>query len=101
MAATIMKSTGGMDVRYIANLARLQLTEAETNEFQAQLCRIVEYFNELRELDLGDAKPMAHATVIQNVFREDVSRPSLDHEHVMSNAPRQSADLFVVPKIVE
>jgi len=90
-----------MDVRYVANLARLQLTDAEAVAFQAQLGRIVEYFNELCELDLGDAEPLAHTTVIQNVFREDIVRHSLAHDLVMANAPQQSADLFVVPKIME
>ena len=90
-----------MDVHYIANLARLQLTDAEANEFQAQLIRIVEHFNELRDLDLGDIEPMAHAISLENVFREDVSRPGLDHSSVMANAPQQCTDLFVVPKIVE
>jgi aspartyl-tRNA(Asn)/glutamyl-tRNA(Gln) amidotransferase subunit C len=90
-----------MDVRYVANLARLHLTDTEAKEFQAQLGRIVEYFNELSEVDLGDSEPMAHATVIQNVFREDVCRPSLDSALVMKNAPQQGADLFIVPKIVE
>lgn len=90
-----------MDVRYVANLARLNLTDSEVDEFQAQLGRIVEYFNELRELDLEKVEPMAHAASIQNVFREDVCRPGLDHALVMANAPQKSADLFVVPKIVE
>jgi aspartyl-tRNA(Asn)/glutamyl-tRNA(Gln) amidotransferase subunit C len=101
MTETSRTAVDRMDVRYVANLARLQLTDAEATEFQSQLGRIVKYFNELRGLDLGDAEPMAHATVLQNVFREDVSRPGLDHSCVMANAPQQSADLFVVPKIVE
>lgn len=90
-----------MDVRYVANLARLRLTDAEAEEFQGQLARIVDYFNELRGLDLDKVEPMAHTTVIQNVFREDVCRPGLAHDIVMANAPQESLDLFVVPKIVE
>lgn len=96
------KTAGKMDVRYIADLARIHLSDREADEFQAQLGRIVEYFNDLRGLELvGNAEPMAHATLIQNVFRDDVCRPGLDHERVMSNAPQRSADLFVVPRILE
>jgi aspartyl-tRNA(Asn)/glutamyl-tRNA(Gln) amidotransferase subunit C len=90
-----------MNVRYVANLARLRLTDAEAEEFQGQLARIVDYFNELRGLDLDKVEPMAHTMMIQNVFREDVSQPGLAHEVVMANAPQESSGLFVVPKIVE
>lgn len=101
MTETTRAAVDKIDVRYVANLARLQLTDAEASEFQSQLGRIVEYFNELRGLDLGGAEPMAHAAFIHNVFREDVCRPSLDHACVMANAPQQGDDLFVVPKIME
>lgn len=91
----------GMDVRYVANLARLELTDAEAREFQGQLARVVEYFRELQELDLVGVDPMAHAVPIQNVFREDVARDGLDREAVLANAPQSTSELFVVPKIVE
>lgn len=90
-----------MDVRYVANLARLELTDAEALRFQAQLDQIVAYFNEIRDIDVGAVQPMAHATVIENVFREDVVIPGLDRERVLANAPEQASDLFMVPKIVE
>ena len=90
-----------MDVRYVANLARLDLTDAEAERFQAQLDHIVAYFNELRGIDVDAVQPMAHASVIQNVFREDVTHAGLERDQVLANAPEQSADLFMVPKIVE
>ncbi|MEI6149273.1 MAG: Asp-tRNA(Asn)/Glu-tRNA(Gln) amidotransferase subunit GatC [bacterium] len=90
-----------MAVRYVANLARLELTDAEAERFQEQLDHIVAYFNELREIDVEAVQPMAHAGVIQNVFREDVVRPGLDRDQVLANAPEQASDLFRVPKIVE
>jgi aspartyl-tRNA(Asn)/glutamyl-tRNA(Gln) amidotransferase subunit C len=90
-----------MAVRYVANLARLELTDAEAERFQEQLDHIVAYFNELREIDVDAVQPMAHAGVIQNVFREDVVRPGLDRDQVLANAPEQALDLFRVPRIVE
>lgn len=90
-----------MDVRYVANLARLNLTDAETVEFQGQLDHIVEHFNQLRSIDVEGVEPMAHAAVIQNVFRDDVVRPGLDREDVLKNAPQHSSDLIMVPTIVE
>jgi aspartyl-tRNA(Asn)/glutamyl-tRNA(Gln) amidotransferase subunit C len=90
-----------MDVRYVANLARLELTDSEATRFQGQLDQIVAYFDELREIDVDTVQPMAHATVIQNVFREDVVRPGLARDQVLANAPEQAADLIRVPKIVE
>ena len=70
MAHDKTQSAKRMDVRYVANLARLDLTDAEVEQFQAQLDHIVEHFNQLRALDVEGVEPMAHATVIENVFRE-------------------------------
>jgi aspartyl-tRNA(Asn)/glutamyl-tRNA(Gln) amidotransferase subunit C len=95
------QSAKAMDVRYVANLARLNLTDDEAARFQAQLDVVVEHFNQLRTLDVEGVEPMAHATPIQNVFREDEVRPGLDREVVLNNAPRHSADLIMVPTIVE
>ena len=90
-----------MDVRYVANLARLQLSAEEVIQFQAQLDNIVEHFNQLRDLDVSGVEPMAHASVIQNVFREDEVKPGLDRDAILANAPQDSSDLIMVPTIVE
>jgi aspartyl-tRNA(Asn)/glutamyl-tRNA(Gln) amidotransferase subunit C len=101
MANDKQQAAGQMDVRYVAHLARLDLTDAEAERFQAQLDHIVAYFNDLRAVAVEGVEPMAHAVPIQNVFRDDVPRAGLERETALANAPRQSADLFVVPKIVE
>jgi len=90
-----------IDVRYVANLARLDLTEAEVAEFQGQLDHILAYFDQLRGLDVDGVEPTAHAATIQNVFRADEPRPGLDRETVLNNAPAHSSDLIKVPTIVE
>ena len=90
-----------MDVRYVANLARLAITDAEAAEFQGQLDHIVSHFNQLRDLDVEGVEPMAHTAPIHNVFREDIVRPGLDRDVMLKNAPQHSADLIMVPTIVE
>ena len=93
--------TGQIDVRYVANLARLQLTEDEIATFQSQLDHIVHYVDEIRGLNVEGVEPMAHAAVIRNVFREDTVRPGLDRDKALANAPAHRSELFMVPKIVE
>ncbi len=101
MADDKTQSAKKMDVRYVANLARLSLTDDEAVQFQGQLDHIVEYFNQLRALDVEGVEPMAHATPVQNVFREDEVRPGLDRDLVLKNAPEHSPELIMVPTIVE
>jgi aspartyl-tRNA(Asn)/glutamyl-tRNA(Gln) amidotransferase subunit C len=91
----------GLDVAYVAHLARLDLTDDETALFQGQLEDIVGYVNKMSELDLEDVEPTSHASLVQNIFREDVEGISLPHEAVVQNAPEEKDGLFVVPKIVE
>jgi aspartyl-tRNA(Asn)/glutamyl-tRNA(Gln) amidotransferase subunit C len=90
-----------MDVRYVAHLARLHLTDQEVDTFQGQLDDILAYVNQLKELDVEGIEPTAHAIPVQNVLRDDEVRQSLDHEVVMGNAPAVFGDEFKVPKIVE
>ena len=90
-----------IDVHYVANLARLRLTDAEAQQFQGQLDDILDYINQIRQIDVSGVEPTAHATRVQNVFRKDQARPGLEREQVMANAPVHTADQFSVPKIVE
>jgi aspartyl-tRNA(Asn)/glutamyl-tRNA(Gln) amidotransferase subunit C len=90
-----------LDVAHVAKLARLILTEEETKLFQAQLGRVLEYVDKLRELDTSAVEETAHAVPIFNVVREDEPRPGLTAEEALSNAPRQANGLFLVTKVVE
>jgi aspartyl-tRNA(Asn)/glutamyl-tRNA(Gln) amidotransferase subunit C len=90
-----------IDVAHVAKLARLNLTEEETKLFQAQLGRVLEYAEKLRELDISAVETAAHAVPIFNVFREDEPRSWLSAEEALSNAPRQANGLFIVTKVVE
>ncbi len=90
-----------IDVKYVAHLARLSLTPDEEKKIGAQLGNILGYIEKLRELNVSNVEPTAHAMPLVNVTRADEVRPSLPHEDALRNAPKQSGGLFIVPKIVE
>ncbi len=91
----------GIDVSYVAHLARLHLSEDETARFQGQLEQIVGYVRQIETLDVEGVEPTSHAVAVTNVLRPDVSRPGLSHETVMANAPDVIDGHFRVPRIVE
>jgi aspartyl-tRNA(Asn)/glutamyl-tRNA(Gln) amidotransferase subunit C len=89
------------DIRYIANLARLSLTPDEEKKLSAQLGNILGYIEKLKELDVSNVEPTAHAVPLINVTRTDEIRASLSNEDALRNAPAKANGLFMVPKIVE
>ena len=94
-------ATGEIDVKYVSHLARLALTPDEEKKLSAQLGSILGYIEKLRELDVTNVEPTAHAVPLVNITRADEIRPSLPHDEALRNAPRQSNGLFIVPKVVE
>ena len=90
-----------IDVKYVAELARLELTEEEQATFQPQLENIVKYVEKISAVDVTGVEPMMHGRVLVNAFREDVVRPSLETEAALANAPKRVGDEFLLPKIVE
>lgn len=90
-----------IDVKYVANLARIALAPEEERKLGAQLGQILGYIEKLGELDVSQVEPTAHAVPMVNVVRADEIRPSLPHEEALRNAPKQSGGLFIVPQIVE
>ena len=88
-------------VRRVALLSRLELTDAEVAQFSTQLSSIVEYIEKLNELDTENVEPLAHCLPIHNNFREDIPRPSLSNEKALSNAPDEIDGYFKVPKILD
>lgn len=87
-------------VEHVAMLARLELTEDEKGIYTEQLNSILEYAAVLDKLDTKDVPPTAHPLPLQNVFREDVVRPSIEQEDALANAPDGEDGFFKVPKIV-
>ena len=90
-----------IDVAYVAELARLELTDEERAVFQPQLESIVGYVDKISEVDVEGVEPMMHGRPLVNAFREDVVRPSLSAEMALGNAPQRVGDEFLLPKIVE
>ena len=87
-------------VRHVAKLARLALSEEELARFGPQLESILAYIDKLAEVDTSNVEPMAHALPLHNVFCEDVIEPSLPLEEVLKNAPQTDGPFFKVPKII-
>jgi aspartyl-tRNA(Asn)/glutamyl-tRNA(Gln) amidotransferase subunit C len=96
-----MPQTSELDVAYVAKLARLNLTGAETQLFQRQLGDVLKYAEKLREVDVSHVEAAAHVVPIFNVFREDEPRDWFTAEEALSNAPRKANGLFIVTKVVE
>ncbi len=93
--------TTQIDVGYVAHLARMHLTEEEKARFAGQIGQVLEHVAHLNALDVSGVEPTAHAMPLTNVWRADESRPSMDPERALANAPEQARGLFIVPKIVE
>ena len=90
-----------LDVRYIARLARLELSDAEVARYQTQLSDVLTFVEALRKVDVSEVEPTAHASPVFNVFRQDEAQPSFTAAEALANAPRQANNLFVVTKVVE
>ncbi len=88
-------------VRKVAKLARLDLTDAEIEEFTGQLGAVLEYVEKMNELDTKDVEPLAHCLPISNVFRADRVHESLGVDKTLANAPQRDGPFFKVPKILE
>jgi aspartyl-tRNA(Asn)/glutamyl-tRNA(Gln) amidotransferase subunit C len=89
------------EVKHIAELAKLQLTEAEEALYQEQLSDILDYMQRLNTLDTEAIPPTATVLPLHSVMREDVPRPSLPVDEVLANAPARAGDSFEVRVILE
>ena len=99
--ATRMSTQPDLNLDYVANLARLTLTDAEKAEFSHQLGDILRYVDKLKQVDVSGVEPMAHAAPVFNVWQADVAAPGLSVEAALRNAPARRQDMIVVPKVVE
>jgi aspartyl-tRNA(Asn)/glutamyl-tRNA(Gln) amidotransferase subunit C len=89
------------EVRRIARLARLHLTDDEVRVYAAQLTSILEYVELLRSLDTEGIEPLAHALPVTNVLRADELRSGLSHEQALANAPETERGHFRVPAVLD
>ena len=88
------------DVRHVAMLARLALTDAEVEAMREDLNSILGHIDEIQRLDLESVPPMAHAIAVLNVTRDDVIVPPLPQDVAVMNAPQSENGAFVIPQIV-
>lgn len=89
------------EVRHIARLARLALSDAEIARYATDLSVILGHFRALQELNTDRVPAAANASLLQNVARDDTPRPSLPVEEVIANAPRRQDECLRVPPILE
>lgn len=94
-------SSEHMDVRYVANLARIELNDKECDTFQGQLDAIIGYIETLTDVDVEGIEPTAHASPVFDRLREDVSRPGLEQADLLRNAPESALGQIRVPKVVD
>lgn len=87
-------------VRHVAQLAQLQLTDDEIHTFTGQLGAILGHARDIEGLDIAQVSPATHAIPLVNVLREDVPRPSLDRDEVLASAPSAEDGRFRVPRIL-
>ena len=87
-------------VRHVAKLSRLALSEQELQTLTPQLESILAYVAKLGELDVANVEPMAHAIDLHNVLRDDVVEDPLPLEAVLRNAPESDGPFFKVPKVI-
>lgn len=89
------------EVKHVANLARLAITEEEADKFAKQLDAIITFAEQLNELDTDNIEPTSHVLDMKNVFREDVAKPGLPVEEVLKNAPDHEDGQIKVPAIID
>jgi aspartyl-tRNA(Asn)/glutamyl-tRNA(Gln) amidotransferase subunit C len=90
-----------LDIKYIAELARIELDRQELDRLGRQLKDILEFVNKLEELDVKDVPPTTHVLNLKNVFRQDRVLPSLSSQEVLKNAPSQKDGFFKVPRVIQ
>jgi aspartyl-tRNA(Asn)/glutamyl-tRNA(Gln) amidotransferase subunit C len=88
------------EVRHVADLARLELSDEEVERMTAQLDPILGYMAKLNELETTDVAATTHPHPLVNAFREDEVRPSLARETALANSPAQNGEAFVVPRVI-
>lgn len=89
------------EIRHVALLARLELTDDTIEKMAAQLSRVIEYIEKLGELDTSGVEPMSHPGELSSVFRDDAPTGSLRPEDALKNAPDKAQGFFRVPRVIE
>ncbi|MDO6389684.1 Asp-tRNA(Asn)/Glu-tRNA(Gln) amidotransferase subunit GatC [Pontibacter sp. BT731] len=94
-------STDIQTIRKIAHLARLEFNEEKEQEMLQDLNKILNWVDQLRELDTESVEPLIHMSEEVNVMREDLAQNTVSHDEALKNAPKKDSDYFRVPKVLE
>jgi len=89
-----------IDIDYVANLARIELTADEKIQFSAQLDHVLGHFAKLNAVDIAGVEPMAHAVPVVNVWAADEAGEVLSPEEALQNAVEGEANQVVLPKVI-
>jgi aspartyl-tRNA(Asn)/glutamyl-tRNA(Gln) amidotransferase subunit C len=90
-----------MDIDYVSNLARIELSEKEKEKFRGQLGDVLKYFEKLQEVDVDGVEPTAHAFPRYNVWDNDLAKKPFSVDLALQNAPKSRNEQILVPKVVE
>ena len=90
-----------MDIDYVSNLARIELSEKEKEKFRGQLGDVLKYFEKLQEVDVEGVEPTAHAFPRYNVWDKDLAKKPFSVDLALQNAPKSRNEQILVPKVVE
>ncbi len=95
----IKNSLSSDDVKHVAQLAKLKLSDKEISKFQKQLSEVIDYINVLKHLDTSRTQPTSQVTSLENVFREDTVLPSMSQKEALSNAKSSYKGYFKISAI--
>ena len=90
-----------IDLKHIARLSRLHLSNEELEFFKTQVSQILSFVDQLKEVNVDGVEPTSHPLSLSNVFREDQVQPSIPIEEFLKHSPRARGRFFEVPKIIE
>jgi aspartyl-tRNA(Asn)/glutamyl-tRNA(Gln) amidotransferase subunit C len=88
------------EVLHVAHLARLDIDEADIDRFAGQIGTILDYVDQLKQVDTADVAATSHAIAMTNAFREDIEQDHLDTADALANAPEKDESGFVVPRVI-
>ncbi len=88
-------------IEYVGILAKLELSDEEKEEAKKDMGRMLDYIDQLNELDTSGVEPMSHVFSMRNVFREDIVTNGDGSGEALANAPERKDDMYVVPKTFE
>ncbi len=89
------------DVKKIAQLSKLDFKEEEIEKFAHQMNEILDYMQQLSEINTDDVEPLFHVIEPGNVLRDDIVKQSLPRDEILKNAPLKSDEFIIVPRIIE